>query len=188
MDARARIAIGDAESLLYFNDNLLGPIQDDLLQYTWLTERYTCDGLRERTPFFFEYPCLLTIMLKEMKYGIDFGLTEWNLVPIAGVAPFHWSVGSTDVTHNGRLGPAKLLHPGSGPRQISVVGMAPNTKFESTSGCGTKVLKVEGVTTAAGVARWKVPDISCGASVALVGGEGGSGIDASLASNAKQTE
>lgn len=167
MDARARIAMGDASSLEYFNNNLLGPIQEDLLQYTWLTERYTCDGLRERTPFFFEYPCLLTIMLKEMKYGIDFGLTEWNLAPIAGVAPFHWSVGRTDVRHNGRPGPVKLLHPGSGARQISVAGMMPGTKFVATSGCGTRMVKADGVTTAAGVARWNVPDITCGASVAL---------------------
>ena len=79
MDARAGLAMGDPDSLAYFNNNLLGPIQEDLLQYTWLTERYTCDGLRERTPFFFEYPCLLSIMLKEMKYGINFGLSDWTV-------------------------------------------------------------------------------------------------------------
>ena len=104
-------------------------------------------------------------MLKEMKYGIDFGLTEWNLAPIPGVAPFHWLVGRTDVSHNGRLGPVKLLHPGSGARQISVAGLTPGAKFVGTSGCGA--VKVDGVTTAAGVARWKVPDITCGASVIL---------------------
>lgn len=166
MDARARIAMGDADSLAYFNNNLLGPIQDDLLQYTWLTERYTCDGLRERTPFFFEYPCLLSIMLKEMKYGIDFGLVEWSLAPIAGVVPFRWSVGRTDVSHHGPHGPVLLSHPGSGARQISVAGLTPGAKFVGTSGCGTRVT-VEGVTTAGGVARWNASDISCGASVAL---------------------
>ena len=106
-------------------------------------------------------------MLKEMKYGIDFGLTEWNLAPIAGVAPFHWSVGRTDVSHNGQFGPVKLVHPGSGVRQISVAGMAPGAKFVGTSGCGTRLVKEVVVTTAAGVARWQVPDITCGASVTL---------------------
>lgn len=168
MDARARIAMGDTDSITYFKDNLLIPIQEDLLQYTWLTERYTCDGFRERTPFFFEYPCLLSIMLKEMKYGMDFGLTDWVLAPIPSVTPFHWSVGRTDVSHNGRLGPVKLSHPGSGTRQISVAGLTPGTKFVGTSGCSSRLLKVDGVTTTAGVARWNVSDIECGASVTLV--------------------
>lgn len=44
MDARARVAMGTPESLKYFNENLLGPIQKDLLEFTWLIERYTCEG------------------------------------------------------------------------------------------------------------------------------------------------
>jgi len=55
VDAKARVKHRTAESLACFEDVLLAPIQAVLLEFTWLTERHTCDGKRERTPFFFEY-------------------------------------------------------------------------------------------------------------------------------------
>ena len=172
MDAKARIAMGDKASLKYFDENLLGPIQKDLLEFTWLTERYTCEGLRERTPFFFEYPCLLAMMLKEMKYGIDLGLVRWKFAPIAGVSPFRWAVGSTDASHNRTA--ATLLHPGSGPRWVTVAGLAPSRAFVArgarggclyaddcdTGGCGWETHK--GQTSAEGVASWNASDVTCG--------------------------
>ena len=158
--------MGDKASLKYFNDNLLGPIQKDLLEFTWLTERYTCEGLRERTPFFFEYPCLLSMMLKEMKYGMNFGLTKWNLDPTAGTSPFHWQIGSTDVKHN-RTG-ATLRHPGSGPRRVTINGLTPSMAFvatSATSGCGSETQR--GMTTANGVTRWNASNVRCGIIVTL---------------------
>ena len=68
--------VGDRLAARYFLDVLLGPIQRDLIEWTWLTERYTCDGLRERATFFFEYPCLLAMMLKEMKCVMSCELYE----------------------------------------------------------------------------------------------------------------
>ena len=175
MDAKARIEMGDKASLKYFDDNLLGPIQKDLLEFTWLTERYTCEGLRERTPFFFEYPCLLAMMLKEMKYGIDLGLVRWKFAPIAGVSPFRWAVGSTDASHNSTA--ATLLHPGSRPRWVTVAGLAPSSAFVArgatggciyaddcgTGGCGWETH--EGQTTVEGVASWNASDVTCGVAV-----------------------
>merc|ERR1711907_22103 len=68
MDARARVAIGDDASLEYFDEAIVNPIRDDLLRYTWLSERYDCEGRRTRTKFFFEYPCLIAMLLREERY------------------------------------------------------------------------------------------------------------------------
>jgi hypothetical protein len=168
MDAKARIAMaaaGDAGALAYFNDDLLGPIQRDLLEFTWLTERYTCEGLRERTPFFFEYPCLLSMMLKEMKYGIDLGLVEWRLQPTAGVAPFVWAIGTTNVSHS--TSSASVEHPGSGARQVTVSGLKPSSSFVATTGCGSSALSAKGVTTTKGIASWNATEVKCGVSITV---------------------
>ena len=158
----------------YFNENILGPIQSDLLKFTWLTERYTCDGLPERTPFFFEYPCLLSMMLKEMKYGINFGLVEWRLAPIAGspgsagipaiapASPFRWAMGTTDVSHSQSR--VAMRHPGAGARRITVAGLTPSSVFVATTGCGAAATH-KGWTTAEGVAAWNATEVKCGLTV-----------------------
>ena len=57
-DARSRARTGDAA---IFSDVLLEPLLDDVLTYTWLRERYGCDGKQQgnRTWAYFEYPVQL---------------------------------------------------------------------------------------------------------------------------------
>ena len=93
------------------------------------------------------------------------GLDAWSLAPIPDVAPFHFAVGSTDVSHGGTHGPVTLRHPGVGPRRITVKGLRPGAAFVATSGC--KSAEVNGVTTADGVAHWNATDASCGVALTL---------------------
>ena len=39
-------------------------LRDDVIRYTWIHERYGCDGLqqRNRTAYFFEYPSVVALM------------------------------------------------------------------------------------------------------------------------------
>ena len=41
-DALSRLRMGDQAT---FDNVLLNPVRDDLLRWTWLWERYGCDGL-----------------------------------------------------------------------------------------------------------------------------------------------
>jgi len=42
---------------------------DDLLSNTWLYERYDASGNQIRTAYYFEYPSLVVMMLREIQYG-----------------------------------------------------------------------------------------------------------------------
>jgi hypothetical protein len=64
VDALARKRIGDQRSLHTFDDLLMRPLQEDLLASVWLTERYNASGAAVRTPFYFEYPSFVAMMLR----------------------------------------------------------------------------------------------------------------------------
>jgi hypothetical protein len=78
VDSLARKRIGDLQT---FQELLLQPLQDDLLQDVWLYERYDANGTQIRTPYYFEYPSLVVMMLREVQYGIDIGLDHVNIDP-----------------------------------------------------------------------------------------------------------
>eukprot|EP00659_Diplonema_papillatum_P004349 gene4349-6733_t len=67
--AMGRIAWFDALSrhrqndLAHFNDVLIGPLRDELLETTWMYERSNCNGTEniQRTPFYFEYPSVVAM-------------------------------------------------------------------------------------------------------------------------------
>mmetsp|Transcript_36000 Transcript_36000/g.62546 ORF Transcript_36000/g.62546 Transcript_36000/m.62546 type:complete len:399 (+) Transcript_36000:1-1197(+) len=161
MDAKARRAIGTADALAYFNNELLDPIQQDLLEYTWLSERYDCEGNRIRAPFFFEYPCLLTLMLREVRYGIDLGLTHWNLEPF-GPKSFNLSIGNMVLSYDHALG-ASIQAPGTGPRTVEVGGLKPGvTFFGITTACSWTGAnrRLVGRVSQGGVARFLVKNVA----------------------------
>lgn len=41
-DALGRKRFGDSADLTYFNDVILAPVQRDVIQFTWMHERWTC--------------------------------------------------------------------------------------------------------------------------------------------------
>jgi len=68
-DAKARKMVGDVNAF----DTQLKTMQTDLLYYTWMHERYGCDGKMQlnRTAAYFEYPSTVAILLREIRYGIE---------------------------------------------------------------------------------------------------------------------
>jgi hypothetical protein len=66
-DALARHLMRDTST--YF-DKILQPLQQDLLTNTWLYERYDAQGNMIRTSYYFEYPALVTMLLREVTFGI----------------------------------------------------------------------------------------------------------------------
>ena len=96
-DAKARKVIGDIRS---FNTQL-GVMQKDLLFYTWMHERYGCDGKMQtnRTAAYFEYPSTVAILLREIRYGIFLSFDHITVDPIDPSQPFSYHIGNVNVDY-----------------------------------------------------------------------------------------
>lgn len=72
--------VGDVASF----DTQLGVMQKDLLFYTWMHERYGCDGKMQtnRTAAYFEYPSTVAILLREIRYGIELSFQHVTVKPL----------------------------------------------------------------------------------------------------------
>jgi|GEM_PF-2606117 hypothetical protein len=122
LDLAARRATGDVTNFYkYFR-----PIQDDLLQHTWLTERYGVQGKSIRAPWYHEYPEITAMVLREMVYGIDIKINRIQIKPF-GIHSFHYEMGDTDISYSQD---AVSLHiPGQSGRTYEICGLFPDTRY-----------------------------------------------------------
>lgn len=99
VDSLARKRVKDAATI---RNVLLAPLQKDLLANTWLNERYDSSGSQVRTDYYFEYPSLITIMLREVVYGINIGLTTVSISPLLldEIPSFTYQIGNIFVQFN----------------------------------------------------------------------------------------
>ena len=96
VDALARKRVRDD---VMVRDVLLQPLINDILQSTWLYERYDSNGNQIRTSYYFEYPSLIAIILREVIYGIDISINMVRIDPIV-YHPFTYKLGNTHVSYN----------------------------------------------------------------------------------------
>jgi hypothetical protein len=122
-DGHARRAVGDLAS---FEKAILAPITQDLVAHTWLTERYDCAGKPTRQRGYHGYPEMVVMLLREVAYGINLGLSEVSIVPF-GRSKFHYHVGNVDVSHDPER--VTLRIPGSGEKRFTVGGLAPGAAY-----------------------------------------------------------
>ena len=90
-----------------FNALILDPLIGDVRRWTWLWERYSCDGTPQlnRTYAYFEYPAVTSIMISYIRYGIQPGLQAFTVdpflpEPVNESTTFSYSVGHTSVTYS----------------------------------------------------------------------------------------
>jgi len=125
-DAISRSVYGDLDT---FDNVLLGPISADLRRWTWLWERYGCDGQPQlnRTWAYFEYPSVVSIMISRVRYGIIPGITYFTIKPF-GVKQFNYHFGNTIV--NFSQDEVSFSIPGSGTKQINIYSLYPNKNYQ----------------------------------------------------------
>lgn len=126
-DSHARKRVGDLHT---FNSLLLEPLQRDLIEDTWLFERYDANGTQIRTSYYFEYPSLVTMMLTEIRYGIDVTLSSVKVDPFP-VEDFTFSFGSLTVLYSQSTIEIHLQAQGSVKvtKSVSIHGLTPNTAY-----------------------------------------------------------
>jgi hypothetical protein len=127
LDLAARRATGDMTNFYrYFR-----PIQDDLLQHTWLTERYNAEGKSIRAPYYHEYPEITAMILRTMVYGINIKINRVQIKPF-DIRSFDYQLGDTKVSYSrDRV----ILHiPGQSERDYEIYGLFPDTRYTLSTG------------------------------------------------------
>ncbi|CAE7777893.1 unnamed protein product [Symbiodinium microadriaticum] len=95
--------LGSSDDLAYFDNSILEPIKDDLIRDTWMHERYGCDGQQQenRTMYYFEYPALVSMLLKDIRYGVQLDVSGVTISPFrAASTAFSFHMGSVDVDYS----------------------------------------------------------------------------------------
>mmetsp|Transcript_6223 Transcript_6223/g.15782 ORF Transcript_6223/g.15782 Transcript_6223/m.15782 type:complete len:257 (-) Transcript_6223:703-1473(-) len=112
MEGQARRAVGD---VLGFERSLLGPLQRTVLREVFLPERYGCHGFPAKHRFFPEYPEVVGILLREVRYGLRIEPFDVQLRPFS-VRRFRYRAGALQVHFEPEL--VRLTVPGSTPRWV----------------------------------------------------------------------
>lgn len=139
-DALSRKRYGD---LATFDDVLLDPLVGDVNRWTWLHERYSCDGTpqQNRTAMYFEYPSVTAMMLHYIRYGVQSSLKGLTVTPF-GPHQFDYHVGNVRVSYSPSL--VAMTTPGDGDRVFTVDGLSPNTLFAYSTTCPLSSHAVDG--------------------------------------------
>lgn len=140
-DSLSRKRLGDLEG---FNEYTLEPLQSDLIRDTWLHERYGCDGdqQRNRTGDYFEYPSIVAMLLREVRYGINLGVGSITIDPF-GMPEYSFHVGSINVDYSNTQVVVRV--PGGGPSDYIITGMLPDASYVVSvegEGCSTNAFAV----------------------------------------------
>jgi hypothetical protein len=78
LDMAARVRMGDRATF----DALFERVESDLLSNVWMPERYDAQGRPAHNGFYHEYPEVLTMAMREMRYGVHVGMREVTIRPL----------------------------------------------------------------------------------------------------------
>ncbi len=134
LDMKARHRYPNAANLEMFNRTYEN-IRGDLLANTWLTERYNVRGQRIRTPYYHEYPEIVCMVMRTMRYGIDVQMDRVVIRPIEPLA-FDFQVGQLRVTYSRDRVVVRV--PGHRKLRYQIFHLTPNAGYRVSSGVSIK--------------------------------------------------
>eukprot|EP00755_Sulcionema_specki_P024478 Sspe_Gene.14992::Locus_5196_Transcript_2_2_Confidence_0.667_Length_4954::g.14992::m.14992 len=128
---RNNVTVASA-ALQHFDNVLLDPIRDAVLNNTWVRERFGCGGEQQlnRTKYYFEYPSVAAMMVHRVRYGIELGLNTHRIAPF-GRTSFNYSVGFVRVKHSPSY--FEFLGRGEGVRDFIIEGLRGGMVYTHTS-------------------------------------------------------
>lgn len=167
-DSHARKLVGDINA---FDSLLLAPLQEDLVKDIWLYERYDDAGSQIRTAYYFEYPSLIAMMLREIRYGLSIGLRQVEVFPFMNLdvmeKEFVYSFGETYLSYASEKVELRLPSFGSTTRAIKIKGIFADSTYV-VSGCSQDSITVKTDDQGTLKFEWLFPDSSCTVSVELL--------------------
>ena len=118
LDMAARVRLGDRSAF----DALLDAMESDLIRDVWMPERYDEDGMPAHNGYYHEYPDIVSMVLREMRYGVHVGMREVTIAPF-GSSNFAIRLGALRVKYStDRL---SISVPGSSVRNFTIRGLRP---------------------------------------------------------------
>jgi hypothetical protein len=127
LDMLARVRMNDRITF----DRLLNDTEDSLLRDVWLPERYDAGGEPAHNGYYHEYPEILTMVLREMRYGIQVSGQEVTVKPFDRQA-FRFRMNALEVEYS--TNKVVLTVPGRGNRRVEVGGLVQHQEFKMSSG------------------------------------------------------
>jgi len=130
-DAHARKRVGDQNT---FDQILIPPIQGDLLADTWLYERYDCEANNPSwaNPYYFEYPSVTAMLLREIRYGINIGLINITIDPL-GPTSFEYHLNTVQVSYSNSSTSISVPGEPNGKRQYVIKDLIPDITYSISS-------------------------------------------------------
>jgi len=152
-DGRASARVGD---LAAFDNRVLDPVRTALLTRTWLNERYTCGGVAVRAPYYHEYPEMVAMLLREVRYGVNIGLRTVNISPL-GPTRYHYHIGDVDVAYSPTV--VAFTVPGSGDKRVAIAHLIPNALYNvrATDVGDRRVREARAATDGRGIVTFTAP-------------------------------
>ena len=127
LDMAARVRLGDQST---FN-RLLDSIEPDLIRDVWMPERYDADGKPAHNGYYHEYPDIVSIVLREMRYGVHVGMREVTIAPF-GSSSFEIRLGALHVKYSADR--VSISVPGSSVRNFTICGLRPRQRYLLSDG------------------------------------------------------
>lgn len=122
--------------------------------------RYGCDGLQQenRTMYYFEYPALASMLLREIRYGVELTLDAITVDPFGAPSAFQYHTGDVNVVMD-PAGCSTISVPGSGLFPYVLKTMQPSATYEVSSApdCATLWTVVTVQADTAGVVTFTAP-------------------------------
>ena len=148
LDMFARYVSGDLENFnVYFNK-----LGKDLIDNTWMRERYDSKGFQTRAHYYHEYPEIITMVLREMIYGINIKPGKVIIKPF-GKNKYFYKLGNLEVSYDRTC--VELTVPGTGTLNYAIYGLLPDTIY-SSSVVGTVLTDNHGMATFKAPAGMKI--------------------------------
>jgi hypothetical protein len=110
-----------------FNNLILDPIISQVDDATWLPERYDCSGNPAHNPYYHEYPEMVVMLMREVRYGINLGLGTVT-IDSWGADSYRYHLGDVNVDYSQKL--VTLNLPGSGTRSYTITGLLPDATYK----------------------------------------------------------
>ena len=67
-----------------------------------MRERFLCDGTQAKAPYFFEYPSVLALLLRDVRYGIQIRAGAIDVTPFGAPDEWVWSTAALLVAHSAK--------------------------------------------------------------------------------------
>jgi hypothetical protein len=131
LDMAARVRMGDRATF----DSLFEKMENYLLRNVWMPERFDAKGLPAHNGFYHEYPEALSMVLREMRYGVHVGMQEVTIRPF-DVRTFSLHLGQLRVDYSTER--VTILVPGTSARKVTIFELIPNAHYKVERGQSLK--------------------------------------------------